>query len=797
MPSNVVQVDFVGNPTQLFATADEVNARLNKLAGVNPSAAIDKLTNSIKIASPQVTNFTNATETGLKKATSATDALTVSTDKLTKSEQKAAAAAAQHAENLKASGNATIGSSRGDIGPDDIFGKSPAPQPISDAQFRRGQQLAAANAEAEIDKKQRATALENSKAKLEIYRAEKASEVALEEQTAGKIKMVRGFGALFRATGLTALGINEAEINAGIALYNKFGAQVKVAAAASEASTAAGEALAAAQAHATATAETLAVAQGNAAISATALAGAEEGAAIAAGEVVVAEEAAAVAATEAAAATGLFTSALTAVAAVGVGPIVAGLALVAAAAYVVYHITSDIAETEAKKLKMIEAQAIAYGKASSELAKQRQLTFDALADQQKQFAHAEEKAKLDKNTNLELLQAQLERIKNEDKLLQGTGDAEGRRQRMLDLGSRINTLQNERSPEAVAAQRSKFESEAFDRAEAERKTNEEERQKREEEAAKKRVELAKQSVEAIRSLTVQANADNPFVKIFSDADKALETLRKNLQGLKPELELVAENLQKTIVANQLYAARLDAKLEAFNLRQKAEEFRNPPLTDEQAKERLARSERNFLADNPNFTFLKREEFNARQADTRDPLSYNGQSFQDFLKKEIDKTIPEFIRDPATYAQRTRLDAQIGIINASKASNPQQQAANDQRLISLASGIDPNKLDLNERNQVASALERRAEAAETREIDALKIQNESAGYLKAIASTLGVSQETLNAIAQNAQNQKTDITLKDDTSDKKATAVTATPNDVGSMYQANNPNYVPSYIGSAY
>jgi hypothetical protein len=70
-------------------------------------------------------------------------------------------------------------------------------------------------------------------------------------------------------------------------------------------------------------------------------------------------------------------------------------------------------------------------------------------------------------------------------------------------------------------------------------------------------------------------------------------------------------------------------------------------------------------------------------------------------------------------------------------------------------------------------------------------------LKAIASTLGVSQETLNAIAQNAQNQKTDITLKDDTSDKKATAVTATPNDVGSMYQANNPNYVPSYIGSAY
>lgn len=249
---------------------------------------------------------------------------------------------------------------------------TPAAQAISDEQFRRGSQLAAANAFAAEDKLQRAAALESSRAKLEIYRAEKAAEIGLEEQTAGKIKQIRGFGAVFRAAGLTGLGINESEINAVIALYNrqieKSGEAAKALALVSAAQTGAtiatgasaaadvgaataAETLAAAKLHLIAASETLAVVQGAETASAGALASAQAGVALA-------TEAVADAEAQLVAESILLGSGATAITTGFVG----AAAAIAAAGVAIVAVTSKLATEAENRLRAEENIAAAYNK---------------------------------------------------------------------------------------------------------------------------------------------------------------------------------------------------------------------------------------------------------------------------------------------------------------------------------------------------------------------------------------------------------------------------------------------------
>lgn len=170
-----------------------------------------------------------------------------------------------------------------------------------DQQIFRNLQIQSAQAAAEIDKTQRAAAFASSKAKLEIYRAEKAAEIGLETETANKVKQVRGFGALFRIAGLQQIGITEGEINAGINLYNKY---IERGAEAAKSATATAQAAAASQSSIAALAESLG----------------------------------------------------------GLG-IAGAFVTIAAGAAIVYHITKDIADAEAQHLKFIEDGVKARNKA--------------------------------------------------------------------------------------------------------------------------------------------------------------------------------------------------------------------------------------------------------------------------------------------------------------------------------------------------------------------------------------------------------------------------------------------------
>jgi hypothetical protein len=90
-------------------------------------------------------------------------------------------------------------------------------------------------------------------------------------------------------------------------------------------------------------------------------------------------------------------------------------------------------------------------------------------------------------------------------------------------------------------------------------------------------ELEKTYKSTFAGLYQKASPDNPFVQVFTDADKALDDLRENLKKFSPEIQSAAKALQQQINSNSLFSARVDNDLEVFDLKERARELRNPKL----------------------------------------------------------------------------------------------------------------------------------------------------------------------------------------------------------------------------
>jgi|GEM_PF-4669912 len=237
------------------------------------------------------------------------------------------------------------------------------------------------------------------------------------------------------------------------------------------------------------------------------------------------------------------------------------------------------------------------------------------------------------------------------------------------------------------------------------------------------------------NLASRAGANNPFVAIFAEGDKAIHSLRENTRGLSKDLISVFEQMEQKQQQIQLFNARLDSALTAFDLRESASSFRNDKPKDFglvqkeffdkvvkrasglndisglSATEKREFYERNLLAGSFGFNQLTQDSVVSSLARDRKPAEENiNLSLQERLQKQFD--IIEKLRNTSQLAETG--------------------SAADKRIIALTSGVNPNELTTEQRIQAAAARERQADRTEKSEQEATRLRAETLEVQKKIA-----------------------------------------------------------------
>jgi hypothetical protein len=235
------------------------------------------------------------------------------------------------------------------------------------------------------------------------------------------------------------------------------------------------------------------------------------------------------------------------------------------------------------------------------------------------------------------------------------------------------------------------------------------------EATDKVVDLQKKTRELFGEL---AASDNPFVKVFSDADKQLEKVRLTTAALSADMKKVFEDMAAGNAADALFSARLDSGLKAEQFRDTARRFREggeKPYIDPEILKKpggLDRFARQKFGDLAQFAY----------SGGTGLFGQNGQvstGMFDSLRSAIAR---DAVRAQAggDLDTQSRLDRQLTAIrNAGTPANDRQAAEADRRILALAENVDPAKLTQSQKSQVAAAAERMAIRTENSESDARK------------------------------------------------------------------------------
>lgn len=222
---------------------------------------------------------------------------------------------------------------------------------------------------------------------------------------------------------------------------------------------------------------------------------------------------------------------------------------------------------------------------------------------------------------------------------------------------------------------------------------------------KKVEELGKTYNNVLDGLVQRTNSNNPFVQLYSEADKSLQTLRENTRGLSADIISQFERMEQKAASLKLFEARIDNSLGAFNLRDEAANFRNP-FDEKKTAQTQQEIINDFLRKNPNFLNLNRgksgEEI-GRDILSRSQLGRNTlESPQDRINKKL--------------AEQTDL-----IFNGRL--NDEEQRIADRKFIGLTQGLNPNELSGANREAAAAAREREALRLDSAEADA-KVQRDT-------------------------------------------------------------------------
>lgn len=313
--------------------------------------------------------------------------------------------------------------------------------------------------------------------------------------------------------------------------------------------------------------------------------------------------------------------------------------------------------------------------------------------------------------------------------------------------------------------------------------------------AKEKVkDLEKTYISTFESLYSRTGASNPFVAIFSEADKSLKELRQNLRGLPKELQDAALITQKELNSNSLFAARLESKISAYDLSEDAKNFRNPreseadraARTDRTINDYLARNRDNNIAgglnagndylrrnpkalDDPK---LKQNIYEYAVLDNVTRAGYNPKDFIPFLAQER-------LRGGKDLSAKDRLNSKLDLIFSSDSRNAEQQSLADRQFLAVAKTVDPRELDARQREAAAIASEREARRVQSSEKDA------QAERKQLISIQTKVYEET-KALRQIAEKEGSQGVLRIINESSKQISYRETPSPKDTM-ASMNPN----------
>jgi hypothetical protein len=421
---------------------------------------------------------------------------------------------------------------------------------------------------------------------------------------------------------------------------------------------------------------------------------------------------------------------------------------VAIAGLAVVKISQNIREEAERHLK---AEEMIQGAINNQILSQSK----ALADFKKLRAEASE----DRQFNRELPTASLDELKNRkatlDKLLTLTPatlsdkpneDFEKLKKQILVIEAQIEQIpldRQKRANDSFSQRWEGFRKSQQDSIEFEKKVQKE-RNEETEKAKQKVKELQKQYESVFDTITAKSNKDNPFVLLLTEADKSMRALRENTRGLSEDLRSAFEKMEQSQNRLKLFETRLNNNLDVFDLRERANSFRNPKSDglvekkqfDEIVKANIGRG--NFLQYGGTYGSSL-----ANQAGGFDKLT-------DEQKRSIYETSllgqvsgnNQLSLITALANQRLagsnqnqsldeRLQKQLSIIYGGASSNDEKAIA-DRKLVALTSGLNPNEISRDLREKIAVANENEAVRRESSEKESLRIQKETLQTQKQIA-----------------------------------------------------------------
>lgn len=473
-----------------------------------------------------------------------------------------------------------------------------------------------------------------------------------------------------------------------------------------------------------------------------------------------------------------------------------------------YKITGDIRKEAERRLKVEENLAGAYGKQQTAL---RQ-TLSDFAELRRQEAFNRQFLGSIQTDSIDQLKDRRGRL--EQRLALNPSDTESLKTQISALDDQIfNTQQQKKAAEdnAFRQRAVNFERNQENAAAAERKRAQE-TAKKIETVNNKLLEMQKSASSALDIIAAKAGADNPFVRVYSEAGKAIDEIREKTKGLSEDITNSFLAMQRQQNSLELFSARLENKFKSAELRRDAEKFRNPSdpkgaaemqqkgfeavagsgydwfknpaavierentlrrlrageITQEQADQIKARRDEDIyqfsiLDSFSNLSGSKNSTFNS--VNQQAAISYLAGRARKSQGSEQNKDIAEQIREKINLAQ------------SAGAQTPEERSLVNRKIIEATRGVDPSTLPYDLRNAAAAARESEANKTDNQEKEANRKRDEQIDLLTKL------NQELVKMIP-NAGNVESLIRIIDETGGKIETKLGSRPNqsDVKKLFQ---------------
>lgn len=302
-------------------------------------------------------------------------------------------------------------------------------------------------------------------------------------------------------------------------------------------------------------------------------------------------------------------------------------------------------------------------------------------------------------------------------------------------------------------------------------------------------ELGKTQKDLFSGLFGAAGETNPFVKVFSEAEKQINAVTLATATLDEKLQKTALSFVQNTNNLNLFNARLDAALGASDLRAGADRFRNGPGDSTRVRpedfarvvnDAIARSLPGSRQGQGDLSQAERLQlFEKAQSDSLRFSGQNESTIVSFLARQRVANAPGSGIDEGQ-SVRDNLQRQLKVIEGLRPGNDAERQAADRRIIALTESLDPSALSETQRIAAATARENEALRLDKQETAARAAQVEQKVVFDSIDTNIG----KLLKIAES-DGLTGVIRIINEAEDKAKTRLSKRPGDADTANAQNN------------